>query len=129
MTKRHRVTALLLAAALGLAALGQFYFAHRREYLWDGLVFYGLAALFFVLARRQGRPKKLPAARPRPFQLAAWLRERPIPAALMAIGLFFSLVATLLSRDRLLNQSAGDVVALWVLGIGAVGLAALWLVS
>jgi len=51
MTKGRRVAAwLLLAAALGLAIVGQFYFFERREYLWDGLVLHGLAALCFLLA-------------------------------------------------------------------------------
>jgi len=53
--RRHVAASLLLATALILAVLGQFYFFRRREYLWDGLVFHGLAALCFVLAWRSRR--------------------------------------------------------------------------
>jgi 4-amino-4-deoxy-L-arabinose transferase-like glycosyltransferase len=117
-----------LGAALVLALLGQFYFFRRREYLWDGVVFYGLAALCFVLAWRQAtvhtrRPR---AARQRSLHLDTWLRDRPVPAMLLATGLLLSFAATMLLQDRAWNQSTGDVVALWILGMGAVGLAALW---
>lgn len=123
---RRLAALLLLAAALGLAAVGQFYFFRRREYLWDGVVYHGLAALCFVLAWRQGRRKKPQAARQRALWPGTWLRERPIPAVLMSAGLFLCVVATLLLQDRALEQSTGDVVVLWVMGIGAVVLAALW---
>jgi 4-amino-4-deoxy-L-arabinose transferase-like glycosyltransferase len=129
VSKRRRALAvLLLAAALGLAALGQFYFLHRREYLWDGLVFQVLAVLCFVLAwRRASGHARPPRARRRwSLQLDAWIRQRPTPAALIALGLLFSALATLLSRNRLWNQPSGDVAILWLLGIGLVGLAALW---
>ena len=127
MTKGRRVAALLLlAAALGLAARGQFYFFHRREYLWDGVVFHGLAALCFVFAWRLSYPRKPHAAARRSLQLDTWLRQRPVPAALMALGLFFSFVATLLSWDRAPDQWTGDIVILWALGVGAVAIAAFW---
>jgi 4-amino-4-deoxy-L-arabinose transferase-like glycosyltransferase len=118
---------LLLVAALALAALGQLYF-QRGEYLWDGLIFYGLAALCFVLAWRVATAH-LRVARParRPMVRAGdWLRERPIPAALLALGLFLSGVATLLSRGRAWNTSTYDVVVLWALGVAAVIIAAFW---
>lgn len=127
MTKGRRVAAwLLLAAALGLAILGQFYFFRRREYLWDGLVLHGLAALCFLLAWRLSRPVQRDAAPRQPTQLRAWLQARRAPAALLISGLFLSLVATMLSRDRLLDRSTGDAVLLWALATVAVALAALW---
>jgi len=46
----------LLLLALGLAALGQYYFLRRTDYFWDGAVFYTLAAItFYVRLRRQAR--------------------------------------------------------------------------
>ncbi len=120
---RRRLALLLLAAALGLAALGQFYFFYRRSYLWDGAVFHSLAAVCFVLAWRLTRPS---SPRHRPLRSGGWLRAHPFPAVLLGVGLFFSSVAALLARDRALDRPAGDVVAIWLLGIGAVGLAALW---
>ncbi len=127
MTKGHRVVALvLLASALALTLQGQFYFFRRREYLWDGVVLHGLAVLCFVLAWRLVLPRKPRAPRRLLSPLSTWLRERPIPALLVGSGLFFSCVATLLSRGRTLDQSTSDVVILWLVGIGAVVGAAFW---
>ncbi|HFD38806.1 MAG TPA: phospholipid carrier-dependent glycosyltransferase, partial [Anaerolineae bacterium] len=118
--RRRWAARLALVAALILAVLGQVYFFHRRAYLWDGLALHGLAALCFGLAWRWSLP-----ARPRhPSSLAAWLEERPIPAALLAVGLGLSFTATLLSRGRTWQQATGDVVLLWSLGLLAAGLAA-----
>ena len=120
---------LLLAAALGLAILGQIYFFQRREYGWDGLVFHVMAALCFVLAWHLTKPAK-PRATSRPsLRLGAWLRARTVPAALLALGAFFSLLAIFLMQDRTLSQSTHDAVLFWGLGVACVGLAALWPVS
>jgi 4-amino-4-deoxy-L-arabinose transferase-like glycosyltransferase len=126
--KRRALAVLLLAAALALAALGQFYFLRRREYLWDGLVFQVLAVLCFVLAWRQASVHRRPPRTRRRWslQLDAWIRQRPLPAALVALGLFLSALATLLSRNRLWDQPGGAMAVLWLLGIGLVGMAALW---
>jgi 4-amino-4-deoxy-L-arabinose transferase-like glycosyltransferase len=52
---------------------------------------------------------------------------RLVPVALVAVGVSFSLIASLLSReDRPLDQPASGVVLFWVLGVAAIGLAALW---
>jgi len=129
VSKAHRLAALLLlVAALALALLGQYYFAHRREYLADGIIFWGLAALCFVLAWRQAtaplRPTRTTGRRSPAWGI--WLRERPIPAALLAAGLFLSLSASLLSGQREWNQATNDVVLLWGLGLLATTAAALW---
>jgi len=129
VNKRRRLAALLLlVAALALALLGQFYFLRRQEYLWDGLVFYGLAALCFGLAWRQATAPTRPARtdRQHPTPWGAWIRARPIPAGLLVVGLFLSLLATLLSTSRAWNQSTSDVVLLWILSLTATALAALW---
>lgn len=127
MTKGRRTAAwLLLAAALGLAILGQFYFYQRREYLWDGLVLHGLAALCFLLAWRLSMPVQREDAPRQPSPLMAWIQARKVPAALLASGLVLSFLATMLSRGRLQEQSAGDVVVLWGLATVVAGLATVW---
>ncbi len=126
MTEGRKLALLLLLAALGLVALGQFYFFYRREYLWDGVVFHGLAVICFVLAWWQTRPKSAVTGRHRAFQPGAWLQVHPFAATLLGAGLFFSAIAMLLSKDRALNQSTGDAVICWALSIAAVTLAALW---
>jgi 4-amino-4-deoxy-L-arabinose transferase-like glycosyltransferase len=127
VTKSHRLKALLLlAAAVGLAALGQFYFFRRREYLWDGVVFHALAAICFLFAWRLGQPDRARSSTPRSWPAGEWLREHSISASLIGAGLFFSAISVLLSWDRPPDQSTGDVVALWLCGIGLTSLAVLW---
>ena len=87
MIRGRRLAAwLLLVAALGLAALGQYYFFSRREYLWDGVVLHGLAVACFLWAWRLDRQSVPHAARHRPAHVGTWLRKRPIPAALLGNG-------------------------------------------
>jgi hypothetical protein len=130
VTKGRRLAAwLLLAAALCLVVLGQIYFYQRREYGWDGLVFHLMAAICFLLAWRLSRPTKAPRAKRPALQLGAWLRARTITAALLALGAFFSLLATFLMQDRPLSQSTYDAVLVWALAVACVGLAVLWPLS
>ena len=53
-TERGRmVDVLLLLVGLGFALLGQFYFGFRREYVWDGVLFWCVSFLSFGLLRRR----------------------------------------------------------------------------
>lgn len=126
----------LLAASLALVGLGQFYFRRRPDYLWDGVAFCALGALCFLLAWRASRPKSTKslsgtaqaqqsAARRLVLSLLSWLRRHPLPAALMAFGLFLSALAALLARERPWNRSTYDLVILWLAGMGFV-VAAVW---
>ena len=129
MTRRRRSLAiLLLAAALVFAAAGQLYFLFRREYLWDGVVFHGVAAVCFLLAWRCALPRerKGRTASSASTRLKAWLRAHSVQVALLALGLLLSLTATLLSRTRVWNQTTTDGVILWLLGTVAVVVAAMW---
>lgn len=129
MTRSRRARALtLLVAALVLAMLGQYYFLRRPDYLWDGLVFEALAALFFLLAWRTTRTRTPRAARSssRTIGALACLYEHPVVTALLGLGLLLSTAATLLSRGRAWNQATYDAVTLWLLGMAAVLAAALW---
>ena len=120
---------LLLAAALGLVLLGQFYFFRRREFGWDGLFFHLLAALFFVLSWRLTRQAKPHAESRPPLHWGSWLRARAVPVALLFLGALFSLLAVFLMQDRILSDSTYDAVIAWSLGMACVGLAALWPLS
>ncbi len=127
MTEGRRVAAwLLLAAALCLTILGQIYFFQRREYGWDGLVFHLAAALCFVLALRLSRaPAPRAAALTTPPRWGAWLRKRAVPAALLTLGAFFSLLAVLMMQDRTLGQDSRVAVLVWSLAVACVGVAAI----
>jgi len=124
VTKGRRAAALLLlAAALGLATLGQYYFFRRRDYLWDGLVFDALAVLCFLLAWRQISHRATPA---HPGRLRVEPGRWSVQPILLAAGLLFSFVATLLSRSRAWNQTTTGAVIVWLIGIACAAAAALW---
>ena len=128
MTRGRRTAALLLlAAAFCLAALGQFYFFHRRDYLWDGLILHGLAVICFGLAWRTSWPRDKEKLREKAHSLniGHWLRVHGGRTALMLLGIALALAATLLSQGRVWNQSAWDAIVLWLLGIASVALAAI----
>ena len=129
MTTRHRAAALaLLALAIALAIAAQFYFLRRQQYRWDGLIFALLAALCFILSWRLAttRPAGARPVRPRSAPIVAWIRERPAVVGLTGLGLVLSLVAAGLARARAWNQDTTGIVAVWLLGIGAVLAAAFW---
>ena len=51
-TKTRRVAALLSFCALALAVVAQYYFARKRDYMWDGILLYSIAAVLFILVVR-----------------------------------------------------------------------------
>lgn len=62
--------ALILAlAALAFAARGQYVFLHQPDYMWDGVVFYAVAAVCFMAAVRRLQPS--PDYLPNSGQLSA----------------------------------------------------------
>jgi 4-amino-4-deoxy-L-arabinose transferase-like glycosyltransferase len=124
--KRRALALFLLLAALLLVGLGQFYFFHRPQYLWDGVVFHGTAAVCFLLAWRQVRPQAVRHPGRRSLAPGPWLRDHPVQVGLVALGLLLSLVATLLAQGRAMDQPSGAVVLPWLLASGAVGLAVAW---
>lgn len=138
MTQARRVAALLLAAGLALAALGQFCFFYRREHLWKGVAFHGIGVLCFLVAWRlegfadksSARPGGTMGRMPMPRRLCTYagvrLRGKPVLVILVLTGLALSCIATLLLRGRAWDQSTGDAVVLWGLGMAALGIAALW---
>ena len=127
MSKERRVLAvLLLVAALGLAILGQYYFFQRPDYLWDGVLLYGLALACFLLAWRLSRSREKSTGPSGRGELGAWIKGHPIPAALLTVGLFLSFSALMLVRDRQWDSATGDAVLLWALASGTVALAGLW---
>jgi 4-amino-4-deoxy-L-arabinose transferase-like glycosyltransferase len=126
VTRGRRLAAwLLLLAALVLAVLGQRYFFFRRDYVWDGVFMHGAALACFALSWRLAQPQPQ-GARPRRGLRRAWARGRPAVAALLVLGLFLTVVATLSLRGRGLQEPTGDAVTLWLLGMVAVVAAAFW---
>jgi 4-amino-4-deoxy-L-arabinose transferase-like glycosyltransferase len=99
----------LLAAALVFAALGQFYFFWRRQYVWDGIIFMTLAIACFVVVLRRS------SARP---AMVSWEELRPrlfsLSSATLGVALLLNFVA---ARAANTNPPPADytaVVILWL---------------
>ena len=86
---------LLLLAALLFAILGQFYFAKRPEFFWDGVVFYAVAATCLVLLSRPPTPAAATAT-----PTAARTREDWVRLALTAAGIFLGAAVVIQLRER-----------------------------
>jgi hypothetical protein len=113
--KRGRaVSGLLLIVGVGFASLGQFYFAHRREYVWDGVLFWCVAILSFgLLLRRMGR-----AERGRPgWRLLSRAYRRPLRTLGVIGGVWLSLLAGWLARRQPAAADFGALLCLWLIGV------------
>jgi 4-amino-4-deoxy-L-arabinose transferase-like glycosyltransferase len=127
MTPRRRLGgALLLAGALGLAGLGQFYFLRRPEYGWDGLAFFVLAVLCFWAAARRLEPAHAPDRRVRLPSLETWLASHRIRIGLAGVGTGAVAVVTAVSASRAWDDPCGDLLLMWVVGIGLTMGAIVW---
>ena len=60
-TRSRKVAALLSCGAIALAIAAQYYFARKRDYMWDGIFLYAAAALLFMLVARlvDGRTRQV----------------------------------------------------------------------
>jgi hypothetical protein len=114
MRGRNWKTSLLFALSLAFALLGQLYFFYRREYVWDGTLFWALAlGAAILLVRRLRRLERGPALR-RPF---AWAREHPLRVLLAVSGLWLSFLAGGLARQWPETAGFGDLLWLWLAGV------------
>jgi len=112
--KRKRVvTGLLLIVGLGFALLGQFYFASRREYVWDGLFFWSVALLSFgLLLRRVGRLRGRLRGRP-----LSWVPRHPSRALAVIGGAWLVLLAGWLARRQPEAADFSGILLLWLVGV------------
>lgn len=124
-TKTRRVAALLSFCALALAVVAQYYFARKRDYMWDGILLYAIAATLFILVVRlvEGR-----AAEKGTGLLSFWAQgwslaqREPGRAALVVASLLAGFVGTRVVKDRPWTASYWDAFWLWVVScIGFLG--------
>ncbi len=114
--KRGRVVSgLLLSVGLGFALLGQFYFACRRDYVWDGLFFWCAAMLSFGLFMR--RMERLDRGRVRQRRLLSWVSQHQSRALAMTGGVCFVLLAGWLARRRPETADFSNLLWLWLIGV------------
>ncbi len=121
--KPRRIILVLLVAALALAIAGQFYFTRRRDYMWDGVALYALAALCFALVLRQVEGR-VPRTSSQPFwarlHLDLWelLGASPYRLAALIAGVALSawVAKAALSRTGATGPYY-DLLVLWLVGI------------
>lgn len=113
--KRERVASgLLLIVGLGLALLGQFYFAHQREYVWDGLFFWCAATLSFgLLLRRVERREQ----RRFGWRLPSWVYRHPLRTLGAISGAWLSLLAGWLAHRWPETADFSIFLWMWLIGV------------
>lgn len=112
---------------LGLAALGQFYLVYRREYPWDGVLFWASGLVLIGLSLRLWR-RAAGTVRSRRGAQVWWISAlvaHPWRAGAALAGIGLSVVAGLVARQRLPQAGYADLLVLWLVGI-ATFLAACW---
>jgi 4-amino-4-deoxy-L-arabinose transferase-like glycosyltransferase len=107
-----------LAVALLLAMAGQYYFAQRRQYLWDGIAFYTVACLLFLafarhLERRPGEEARASWDQ----RLADWLKTSPLRRAVLVASGMGSLGTLYFVRVGRRSGSYGPPFLLWLASI------------
>jgi hypothetical protein len=119
MGKNDRVDAALLIVGLALAALGQFYFAYRREYVWDGVLFWsvGILALSLMLQSFMRSQRGLAQGRGLGPRWLSPLLEHPIRTLMAGGGCWLSFTGGWLARRRAPDADFTDLLVLWVIGV------------
>ena len=114
MKQERRAAGLLLIVGLGFALLGQFYFACRREYVWDGLLFWSVAILALGLLLR--RVERLDRGR-RGWRPLSWVARHRSRVLAVIGGAGFVLLAGWLARQRLETADFSGLLWLWLIGV------------
>jgi len=113
--RNHIVPGMLAIIGLGLAFLGQFYFACRREYEWDGLFFWSVAILCFALLLR--RMDRLTHDTPGQSR-GKWAPKRQSLRLLAVVGgPLLSLFAGFSALRRPDTADFSDLFCMWLIGV------------
>jgi len=112
--ERDREVAVYLVLGLAFACLGQFYFAFRRSFYRDGILFYGVALVMFgLLWRRVGGARR----RPPRARWWWWVQAHPRRALALVGGATLSVWAGWSAARRPPDAAFGDLLWLWLIGI------------
>jgi hypothetical protein len=109
----RKITVLLLVIGLGFALLGQFYFAYRREFEWDGLFIWSIAvcSLGLVMQRiRRGQGLS------RRWYYIPWRSSRWPRIVAMVGGVSLVLIAGWIARRPGTVDFVG-ILCLWLAGV------------
>ena len=115
MKRGRTVAGLLLIVGLWFAFLGQFYFAYRREYVWDGVFFWCVAIFSFALLLRQ--TVRLERGRPSGWQVWPWIRQHPLRTVSALGGAYVALWAGWQARYQPATADFSILLWLWLVGV------------
>lgn len=123
--QRRRLAILCLMLSLALAAAGQYYFAQRRDYMWDGVFLYALASLLFLIAAGWADPQPAVAGWAKPMwrEACAWARSHPWRAGMACAGPLASLVVAGRAAQPLTPAGGYTLLGVWAAGVAAYALA------
>jgi len=117
---RQRILVLLILS-IALAVLGQYYFANKRNFMWDGISLYLLAMVLFVLViallepgLRSAEGKGLPNLWQEFWQA---LHQSPIRLAMLGLSAVLIAYVTATSRVRPSPKPFWDLLILWAVSI------------
>lgn len=118
MARNDRTELVLLAAGLALGALGQYYLIYRRQYVWDGALFWlaGIGVLTMALVRARRAKNRHGRGRRREGRWLSVARRHPGRAALAAGGAGLSVAAGFWSRALPADAGFAAPLAAWALG-------------
>jgi len=114
VNQENRIAGLLMLIGLTFAVLGQFYFFRRRDYVWDGLLLWGIAiyafALLLLRLRRheQGHRKRPPSP---------WRQWSPLRWLGLCGGALLSLEAGILARRHPSEADFSPFLWMWLAGV------------
>ncbi|MCX7681572.1 MAG: glycosyltransferase family 39 protein [Anaerolineae bacterium] len=111
---KDRISGLLLLIGLTFAFLGQFYFFRRREYVWDGLLLWGIAIYAFVLLLFRLRREERGHHRRR---FSFWEHGTPLRWLGLCGGIWLSLWAGWLARRSPPGADFSLPLWMWLVGV------------
>ncbi len=116
--RTRRLASFCLLSGLALAVVGQFYFAWRRDYMWDGVFFYGVASALFLAAVRLARldPPALPH-KPGWRVVLDWVAGRPGPTLLIVASALATLTVGARAAGSLTADQGYALLKLWGAGV------------
>lgn len=119
--KADRALRVLLVVSTALALIAQYYMARKRSFVWDGVLIYALAMLFFTqaIAQIEGARMRLAAVPGVSLWQQLWLvlgRSRLRLGTLFA-SLALSLHVTMSASSRPGDRPFWDLLILWIASI------------
>nr|HID14852.1 hypothetical protein [Anaerolineae bacterium] len=114
MKRRRVASGFLLIVGMGFALLGQFYFTHRREYVWDGVLLWCVAIFSFGLLLRWAERLE---HRRSGWRWLSGVYRQPLRTLGVIGGVWLALLAGWLARRRPETADFSDLLWLWLSGV------------